>query len=162
METEPRMRKTGNPYYGDITKSCTVSGLIGFIYGNSVNNQLGREDKTMDFSPEPRKWGRRDGCLVRHKGKVYLEIKAQSSSTPVYRHGGEPIAYALVEPFIYKSGKPHTQAALDGEVVVRDVNICNIRAIRMLVKGNEYVVAEEIIDAEREVAQEEAAEPAVV
>ena len=93
-EGEVKMNKTGNPFHGEIVKSCTINGLIGFVYRNAVNNQLGREDKELDFVPHNRTWGERRGTLVYHKGKVYVEIKAQSNSTPVYKYkdgtGGEP------------------------------------------------------------------------
>jgi hypothetical protein len=135
--TEPKMRKTGNPYMG-VKKEVTINGLMGFNYGNSVNNQLGREDKEMNFTPEARKWGELRGNLVFHKDKVYLQVKAQSSSTPVYTLNEEIIEKAILDPFLVVSTKPHTQEDVDKEIVVRDITLENIRAMRML--GNEYVI----------------------
>ena len=63
-ETDPRMRKTGNPYVG-ATKISRVNGVVNWIYQNAVNNQRCRENQPLDqgevehFEPEPRKWGTR-------------------------------------------------------------------------------------------------------
>ena len=144
--TEPKMRKTDNPYLGT-KKSVTINGLIGFNYSNSVNNQLGREDKEMTFVPQPRKWGVLNGNLVYHKEEIYLQIKAQSSSIPVFSLNGQLIDKSVVEPFLYEHTKPHTQDGIDKEIAVRDININNILSIRML--GEEYVIVEFAEDIER-------------
>lgn len=137
IETEPKMRVTENPFIG-VKKINTISGLIGFIYENSCNNQLGREDKPQDFVPQARKWGVLDGNVVRHDGKVYVQIKVQASDTPVYMLNGRIIDKGELTPFLVVSKKPHTQDNLEKQVVVRDVNMDNVRAIRML--GEEYII----------------------
>ena len=152
IETEPKMRVTGNPFLG-VKKINAISGLIGFIYQNSCNNQLNREDKEQDFVPQPRKWGVLDGNLVRHDGKIYVQIKVQSSDTPVYMLNGRRIDKSELTPFLVVSKKPHTQDNMDKEVVVRDVNMDNIRAIRML--GEEYIIGG-VVEQEREAAATEA------
>ena len=142
-EGEVKMNKTGNPFHGEIVKSCTINGLIGFVYRNAVNNQLGREDKELDFVPHNRTWGERRGTLVYHKGKVYVEIKAQSNSTPVYKYkDGTEIDKSLLEPFMPKKSAPHTQSSLEKKVILRDINIDNILSVRML--GQEYLVNDTI------------------
>jgi len=146
-ESEVKMNKTGNPYHGEIVKECSIHGLIGFIYRNSVNNQLGREDKELDFVPHQRTWGERQGVLVYHKGKVYVEIKAQGSTTPVYKYkDGTPIDKELIEQYLPKKSAPKTQEALDKKVILRDINLDNVKAMRML--GQEYVIDNTIMTME--------------
>ena len=80
--TEPKMRKTGNPFgSGEVFKVARVNGMIGWNYANSVNNQREREGGTADFVAKPRHWGERiDGTpLVEHKGNYYLEMKVEKS-----------------------------------------------------------------------------------
>lgn len=51
MESELKMLKTDNPFLArGVRKIVTLNGLIGLSYENSVNNQLAREDKDMDFT----------------------------------------------------------------------------------------------------------------
>ena len=62
-ESEPKLnkkgRESGEPCpYESIGKINVVSGLLGISYGNAVNNQLGREDKSMTFNPQEHKWFR--------------------------------------------------------------------------------------------------------
>lgn len=136
--TTPNMRKTGNPYLG-CTKSVTLSGMFNFDYENSVNNQLAREGKDAEFEAQKRAWGERVGNWIKHDDAFYLQLKVQGASTPVYVDAkGARIDPTLLEPFIYKSKKPHTQEDLDKQIVVRSVKLENIAVIR--VKGAEYLV----------------------
>ncbi len=135
--TEPKMRKTDNPYLG-ATKVTTLSGAINFDYESSVNNQLERENKETDFRAAPRSWGQHVDNWVEHKGKYYLPIKVQGHSDAIFIHEGNKIDKDVLKPFLYESHKPHTQEELDKEITVRDVKIESIRAIR--IKGDEYLV----------------------
>lgn len=137
IKSEPRMRKTDNPYMG-AEKIVRLSGAINFDYGNSVNSQLVREGKEADFKPKPRKWGVREGNWITHKGNHYLNVKVQDSSEPIYLYNDVKIEKAKLEPWLQKSSKPKTQEDLETEVVVRDVKIDSIKIIRM--KGEEFVV----------------------
>ena len=149
IETEPRMRKSGNPFLNNgVKKDVTLNGLIGFFYGNAVNNQLGREDKELNFKPQPRKWGERVGHVVEHKGNVYLEVKVQGSSRPTYHIDGETVDVEELRPFLYASRKPHTQDELDEQIILRDVKLSNILRIRML--NEEFVIVSDEIKAEKE------------
>lgn len=137
IETDPRMTKSNNPYVGAI-KRVTLNGVINFDYTNSVNNQLQREGKDTDFVSKPRVWGTWDGNLITHNGEYYLNMKVDSSSDSIYVFNGTAIDSTLVKPFLPKSSKPHTQAELDKEVVVRDVKFDSIKKIRAF--GEEYVI----------------------
>lgn len=149
VETEVRMRKTDNPYFG-ATKRNRVAGLIGFDYENSVNNQLGREEKTMDFVAQEHKWAKptdsRNLLTNEASTKLYLRLKVQSASHPVYSFNGREISKDLLVPFIPITKKPNTQANLDKEIIVRTYDMDNIKSVRML--GDEFVVTHTITEAE--------------
>ena len=149
VETEVKMNKTGNPYFG-ATKRNTVAGLIGFDYENSVNNQLGREEKALDFIQQQHKWARptdsRNLLTNQDETKLYLRLKVQSAGEPTFYFKGDIINKALLTPFMPEHRKPHTQDNLDKEVVVRTYGITNIISMKLL--GDELIVAEHIIDAE--------------
>ena len=147
-----KMDKEINPYYGEIIKASTMNGQIGFIYGNSVNNQLGREDKELNFVPKPRKWGQRQGVLVYYTNKanvakVYVELKLTSEKNKVYRYkDGTPIDYELLSPFVTERAASKTQKDLGTEVIVNDIDLDNIKAMRMNKK--EYVIDNTIMTRE--------------
>jgi hypothetical protein len=137
IESDPRMKKAYNPYMGAV-KLVTLSGAINFDYENAVNNQLQREGKEADFTSKPRSWGIHEGNWITHKGQHYLTVKVQSNSEPVYMLDGKVISTDEVKPYLPESSKPHTQAALDKEVVVRDIKIESIKKLRMA--GEEFEI----------------------
>src|SRR4051812_25564019 len=59
--TEPDLKKgegeNYNPFYLNCVKVSRINGIVNFHYSNSVNNQLKRENKEANFTPQPRKWG---------------------------------------------------------------------------------------------------------
>jgi len=137
-ETDPRMRKTGNPYVG-ATKISRVNGVVNWIYQNAVNNQRCRENQPLDhqgevehFEPEPRKWGTRlrhdsghVAPLVEHKGKHYLELKVERSLGHEYRLNGETLDPQAVAEFLPQR-KEGARQKVDNPVVLRDYSIENI------------------------------------
>lgn len=139
IASEPRMRKTNNPFVGAI-KVVTISGQINFDYTNAVNNQLERENNETagEFKAKSRVWGKREDNWITHNGQYYLTIKVQNSSEPLFIFEGHEITKDKLEPFLTVSKKPHTQAELDKEIVVRDIKLDNIRVIRTM--GEEYIV----------------------
>ena len=145
MDEKGKMNKRGNRFFGlGITKHQTHNGIIGFKYSNSVNNQLGREDKELTyptFTAQPRKWGNRIKNLVEYNGKWYMELKIERSTKPVYFNGNQEITGAELEEllsFIPEKTSPHTQDMLDKKVVMIDVKLSNIKRVRML--GAEYEI----------------------
>lgn len=139
-ETTPKMNKTGNPFFGRVKKFCRMDGLIGFDYENAVNNQAGREGKD-ERDAKPRAWGTltADRLFVEHKGKFYLQMKVQSSSTPIYRdETGAEIDKAALAPYMPERTVSSTQADLDKEIVVRDVSMENVKGMRF--NGGEFEI----------------------
>lgn len=136
--TDPRMRKTDNPYIGAL-KFQTLSGIVGYDYENSVNNQLVREGKEADFKAEPRSWGVRiSPKWVLHNDTRYLTLKIQGTSAPTFILNGEEIPYEKVKPFIPEKKSPATQADLEKKIKHTDIKIDNIISINM--KGETFMV----------------------
>jgi hypothetical protein len=132
--TVPKI-KAGNPFTA-LKKVSKVAGLIGFIYGNSVNNQREREGVSTDFKPEERKWGQRilHSPLVKHKDKYYLELKVQGSSSE-YFDNETRVNSEDVKPFYYSNS---SRQGVNKEVILRDYDINNIS--RITINKNEYKV----------------------
>ena len=82
--TEPKLTKEGKIRFGEVTKIANVGGMVGYVYENSVNNQLERENKERDFVSQPLwngKGKRLSTALSTHmeKGTFYLTYKAQKT-----------------------------------------------------------------------------------
>jgi len=137
IASEPRMRKTGNPYLG-ATKHVSLSGAINHDYENSVNKQLAREGKEADFEVKKRSWGEHVDNWVVHKDKYYLPIKIEGSSDATYVYEGELVDNDELKPFLYESKKPKTQDDVVKEIIVRDVKIDSIKRIRAF--GEEFEI----------------------
>ena len=152
IESEPKMNKTDNPFLSiGVRKIVTLNGLIGLSYENSVNNQLAREDKDMDFTahrpvwfeylPETRIVGTNRNKPME---KLYMAMKVQSASKPIYKDGmGNVITdkgLEILKQFLPKASKPNTQANLDEEIVWRTITLRNIQVMR--IHGTEFVVSE--------------------
>lgn len=148
-ETTCEMNKTGNPFFGT-TKKNWVSGIIGFDYENSVNNQLGREGKEMNFEAQQHKWAimPENGCRSlrqnKDRSKTYLWIKIQSAKTPTYHFKGQEISKDTIAPYLKPHSKPHTQNNNTKEIFARTYGLHDILAIKMF--GDVYVIAENVAD----------------
>jgi hypothetical protein len=153
-ETEVRMvkkhreTKEANPYLGAI-KRQKKNGMIGFDYGNSVNNQAEREGKD-ERDAKSRTWGvlSESRLFVHHKGNSYLQLKLQSVTDTVYLLDGREIPEADIKPYLSASSKSSTQADLDKQVVVNDIKMANINAITM--QGETYVLSHGASEQEKE------------
>ena len=154
-ETEIKVPKS-NPYNG-ATKRNTINGQIGFYYGNAVNNELGREDKAMDFRPQVAKWQKptdsRNLVTNADGTKLYVYIRVLSSGTPTYYMDGSEVDRDIIAPYLPEHRTPHTQENLDKEVVVRNFSLDNIYNIKML--GNEYCLVEHLTEQEKIAVEQE-------
>lgn len=136
MDGKGKMRVTGNPFAGrGIVKRETLNGVLGYIYANAVNRIADKEGKE-DREAKPHPWGDMDEKhlfrIHRKTGKPYLSMKVQNVTV----HGffdpqGNEIPADEIRKFIPEKKKSSTQADLEGEVIARDYNMDNIRAIRM-------------------------------
>jgi hypothetical protein len=132
VSEDKSMRKTNNPNVGAV-KCVTLNGIVGMSYENAVNNQLGREDKDLDFEAQRPAWlvrlGRNLGTNKAHD-RVYVPIKVQSASKPVYLKDGVDVT-DQVQPFLRKSKAPKTQDGVDKKIVWRTPALDNIYRIRI-------------------------------
>ena len=163
-ETVPKMLKKDrdtkepNPYIETgIVKIGTMAGLIGCSYSNSVNNQLGREDKELVFEAENRKWGTLmdNKNLVIHtpkgqeKAVYYLQILVKSAQKPIYTDGTNEIDVTELNGVLTKKVDPKTQKDLDKKIVLRDIKLGNIKVIRMLGETYNVCSPNELIEMEK-------------
>lgn len=143
--TEPRLLKTDNPYYDSETKTWNLrkisrtTGIINFVYENSVNNQREREGLEADFESHPRRWGSRvDGTpLVEHKGRFYLEVNVQSSESRYVDNMGREVPREELEEF-FGSRSSSSRQGVEDKVILRDYKISSINQINMF--GQQYDV----------------------
>ena len=79
--TEPKMRKTGNPFNGHKVQKMTIQTLQwGYNYENGVNNRL---NGGTTFVAEPLKWGEWliPNKVITHKGKLYARFYKVDNDT---------------------------------------------------------------------------------
>lgn len=143
VETDVKLKK-GNPF-GKVKCLQTLNGMIGFDYSNSVNNLALKENKDVRETKE-RAWGvlsdNRIWVLHTPKGetevKFYLQMKVQkrldnATEFPIYlTEDGKEVEYEALKEWKYATSKSSTQSDLDGEVIVRDIKLENIREARIL------------------------------
>lgn len=132
--TDARLLKTGNPH-GTVTKIARVNGMIGWSYGNSVNNQRAREGQVkLDFQPLPRKWGDRikGTPLVEYKGNFYLEFKVQKVLDIRYvrDRDGQVLTYAEFAPWVPVRNQSKRQKT-QKEVRVTDYGMDKLLTIKV-------------------------------
>jgi len=115
--TEPKMRKTGNPFTGRVVKVAKVNGQINFSYERAVLKQLEKEGKSPADFQQGESWHeavvRNDGTLTpfcKHKtnGSLYLRFRLIGSIESEYRwaNSDTPLTSAEVDqlkPFIVVS-----------------------------------------------------------
>lgn len=127
----PPMRKTDNPYYGEIEEYMVIEGIIAFNYQNRVNSQRIEEMLPPTFKSAPRAWGVRvrNSPLVYHNKKFYLEVMCQQLIFREYRYLGTTLRIdeSNIEPFLIKPGQTDRQG-IDNPIICRDFAIENIKA----------------------------------
>lgn len=140
-ETEPKMRKTNNPYFGKVKKVVTSNVSMNFDYSTVVNNRLNKEGKEKTFVAKPRVWGERipNTCFIMHNDAMYVELhyKSEPSSTKFFLDGNE-IEKTLIQEFLQEPNSNAEHQGLDKEVILRDVKISNIKEVK--INGFHYVV----------------------
>jgi len=125
--TEVPMRKTGNPYFGNVLKVQAIRVLINADYERRVNQQRRIEGKTDDFQAENLRWGEcHDNIVVEHESRNYIKtIELSKEAKPVYLHGQREISLQDIAPWmpVYR-GSP--KQSVDKEIKVRTFKIENI------------------------------------
>lgn len=116
--TEPKLNAEGKKKLPGLIKLTRVNCLTGYDYTRLLDKYQSQNDlPTVDV--KPRKWGTRDGNLVRHNGKTYVPILRRSSQV-TYKMNGQEIPYDQVKPYLrdYSDGPPVSEYNLDNVVGV--------------------------------------------
>ena len=133
--TEPKMRKTGNPFHGVAVKVASVNGQVNFDYAGAVERARVKEGEAPEFE-QGTSWHEpymRDGRLTpfcKHKSKdeYYLRIRRLSgSSIIINRNTGVEIPKDEIEPFLQVSSR--TNQGLDKPVEFLTYGLNTIKAV---------------------------------
>lgn len=136
--TEPRMRKTGNPYVGRVHKVTKFVGAINFDYDNAVENAREREGQSREDWVKGESWSRPitrpDGTFTPfacHKDdpeKIYLRFRQTAWPQSEYFIDGERVEKSAIAEWLQES-KPATNQGLDNPVRMNTVSWENVRAV---------------------------------
>ena len=141
--TEPKLTPEGRAKFGTVTKIANVGIMVGYIYENSVNNQLEREAKERDFMSKQLwngKGKRISTALSKHieKGKFYLTYKAQQTMRSFYFDNAlKPIPNAIIKAYFPKSDPAKSQG-VDKPVYHREISIDNVK--RLKYDGKTFII----------------------
>ena len=129
--TNPKLKKTGNPYpEGSITKRTVSTVMLNYSYGDEVNRERAFEGKEFDFQPKARAWGERiaNTPLVTNNGKLYLDCRFMEAGKSEYLNEGQPIDKTAIESWLpeTKSGAAKQGLNEANEVVVRSYSVTSI------------------------------------
>ncbi len=154
-ETDFRMNKTGNPYFGNVTKRTTANVSLNFDYENAVNNRQEKQTGERNFVAKERTWGGKVDNKTVSKVEANGDVKqyvalgyksAPSSVTYFLKDTGESISYDNIR--MYAVSKPTSKQVADKqgveegtEVVYRNVKMGNVKEltydnVHYIVKNN--------------------------
>lgn len=144
-ETEPRMNKRGNPYFGRVKKTTSGNFLICSDYSVRVFNRENKEHKEHTFEVEQNRVGEHlSPCVLfnENKGKHYLMYERfnETPSKVDFTCDGDPIEKALFDDYLVKSSGYQKQG-LDRPVMVQSVSFENIKECTL--NGVKYEVVNE-------------------
>jgi len=142
VNTEVRMRKTGNPYHGT-RKHSTCHVKFNASYKAEVNAARLAEGKEADFEPTDRKWGTRVGetPLFENKGRDYVHCLIVDTIEHHYvAPNGDAVEFDQFRQFVPEQRDPASQQ-LEEPVIVRSYNVDNVEQVTLLdEEGNEAEV----------------------
>jgi len=136
QSTEPKMHKTGNPYYGKIKKISTLTVLLNTDYEKAVVKQLEREGKEAEEYKKgkntmPLIFGENNrfiGVYEKETGFEYvLQYRPFDNSKPVtsYLFDGKTIDKKEIEQWLPKTYEASNQGT-EKEIFIRKVYMHNI------------------------------------
>jgi len=143
MDTEVRMNKTNNPYFGQIRKLTNCNYLIGNEYENRVNSNEVKEGMEGNFEAmKPSGKTHVSKCVLvddKTGSTHYLMVERFDEVKPKveYRQGGNQIDKEIFENFLVKVSETSRQDQ-DRKVMVITPKIENIRELSL--NGVHYVV----------------------
>ena len=140
MTTDVKMNKTGNPYYGRLSKRVKATMSFNYDYETAVNNRLIREGKEGNFDASKLPWGTWSvrNKFITHKGELYVRLYEIPTNVPqvVYLLDGVEISeieMVKVRPYLptKKASAKQESAGLveEKQVMPKAVNINNINSL---------------------------------
>lgn len=141
--TEPKLTKEGKLKFGEVTKIANVGVMIGYVYENSVNNQLEREQKERDFMAQQLwkgKGKRLSKALAKHveKGTFYLTYKYQQTFRALHLDSGLNLIPNAVIKNYFPASDPSKSQGTETAIYHRELSIENVRRLKF--KKTTYVV----------------------
>jgi hypothetical protein len=147
-KTQPKMRKTDNPYLDRVFKITQYNAVLNADYTKSVNRQRDKEGLETDFVALPN-WqvpvNRDDGTrtpLVRKSDgtKTYLQMKVEKTSSIIVDENGRPYQeddLARIRSFFPTQSE--SRQGVEKEVVIRTVDLDNVKEFRF--DKTEYMIS---------------------
>ena len=131
-QTEPKMRKTNNPYFGTVVKVTKAVVQTERDYENAVNNQLKKEGKEPNFVAVAPSGRHHITKLLTAKNddekQLYVNIfyfnnpKARIKVKYIDTITGKEIDKALLAPFMPKASEAE-QGGVDKKIIIRTYKI---------------------------------------
>jgi len=142
--TEPKLTKEGKMRFGEVTKIANVGGFVGYIYENSRNNELEKNNAERDFVSQPLwngKGKRISLALSTHieKGTFYLTYKAQQTFRSFHFDSVlNLIPNALIKQY-FPASAPSVHNGVESKVYHREISIDNVKRFKF--KKTTYEIA---------------------
>lgn len=148
MSKTGKMRKTGNPFYGDCFKWQSVNGMVNFRYDEGVLRRLAKEGKTADEFDKGESWHeaivRADGTItpfLRHKKdprKVYLRFMLINAGEVRYHNAADDTINAdELKPYL-PPRSDYANQGLDKPLIFQAWGIDDIRTVT--VNGETFAI----------------------
>jgi hypothetical protein len=117
--------------------------MVGYVYENSVNNQLERESKEKDFVAQPLWKGagkRISTALSMHtaKGTFYLTYKAQQTFRAIHLDSALNLIPSAIIKQYFPASDPAKYQGTETAIYHREISIDNVRRLKF--KKTTYVV----------------------
>ena len=141
--TEPKLTPEGKAKFGNVTKIANVGGMVGYVYENSVNNQLERENKEADFISKPLwngKGKRLSTALSMHveKGTFYLTYKAQQTFRALHFDSALNFIPSAIIKAYFPASDPAKYQGTETAIYHREISIDNVKRLKF--RKTTYVV----------------------
>lgn len=142
--TEPKMRKTNNPFYGRVKKATFMRNVaLGVNYSNTINNRLERQGNERTFvseKPNGKSWVIENLILCKDSDNSVQYLRTQMNRNTFTRvvylldeRVVDEATEAQIKSFISSStySKKQADCGLEGEnqVILRDFTTTNIYAL---------------------------------
>lgn len=128
-----------SPFAG-CRKISKVNVVLNVNYENSVNRQLGREDKEQNFEAAARQWGEHEtAAIIKNGEKLYVQAKCEKTLEVFYQLNSQILQKSEIPAELFPKQSESRQGT-DKEVVIRSWGIDSIKAISL--KGEDYVVVD--------------------